>query len=132
MPAVPSALRVFESPVFPRSVFPPSPFPSFVRLPLLAAALCAGCASTDSSSAPETAAALDLGGSALVVHYGGLDAFLSDPRDAGLRGALGLLDERLVELAEELGHSAPPGTIELLCEALTAPWTLRVALDGEE
>ena len=93
------------------------------------------CASGGGTSADpawlEEAGDFDLDGSALVIHSGGWDEIFSDPRDAGLRQALALLDERLLELPGELGGGAPPpGTVEFLCEALSAPWTLRVDLDG--
>ena len=64
---------------------------------------------------------------ALVVHSAGLDALLADPRDAGLRRALALLDERLLELPDELeGFTPPPGLVEFLAESLGAPWTLEL------
>jgi general secretion pathway protein G len=79
----------------------------------------------------EDAGRIDLGASAFVVQSGGWDALFSDPRDAGLLHALGMLDERLLELPEELGgQSPPPGTIEFLHESLSVPWTLRVNLDA--
>ncbi|NOT31520.1 MAG: hypothetical protein HOP15_13820 [Planctomycetes bacterium] len=66
----------------------------------------------------------------LVIHSAGLAAMLDDPRDAGLLRALGMLDERLLELPAELGGGAPPpGSMEFLCEALSAPWTLQLDLD---
>ncbi len=78
------------------------------------------------------AGALEMDGSALVIQSGGWDVLFSDPRDAGLMRALALLDERLLELPDELGGGAPPpGTVEFLCEALSVPWTLRVDLDGQ-
>jgi general secretion pathway protein G len=106
-------------------------------LPCLIVLATSGCASTGGGTPTSAgqdwlaeAGAFDLDGSALVIHSGGWDELFSDPRDAGLRGALALLDERLLELPDELGGgSPPPGTVEFLCEALSAPWTLRVDLD---
>ncbi len=114
---------------------------------LLGVWLAAGCAgggatrTADAPSAPGTPDAPSAprgvvlpagsiaGGSALVIHSGGLDAWLVDPRDAGLRRALDLVDERLLELPAELGGGAPPpGLTEFLCEFLAAPWTLRLDL----
>lgn len=103
----------------------------------------AGCASraeahrSDASSAPASARAPASAaperladGWGLVIHSAGLDAMLDDPRDAGLLRALGMLDERLLELPAELGGGAPPpGSVEFLCEALSAPWTLLLDLD---
>jgi general secretion pathway protein G len=104
---------------------------------VLVASLAASCAAPAAEPTPadlawlDGAGTLDLGGSVLVIHSAGVDELLSDPRDAGLREALALLDERLLELPGELGRAAaPPGTIEFLCEALCASWTLRVDLDA--
>jgi general secretion pathway protein G len=101
------------------------------------AVLAAACASSGESEPsesppPDEAGAFDLGGAVFVVQSGGLDELLSDPRDAGLKRAIALLDERLLELPEELGGGAPPpGTVEFLCEAMGSPWTLRVELGGD-
>lgn len=99
---------------------------------VLAAALALGaCAAPGSAPPASPAAPPDLGGSTFVLHYGGLDSWLSDPRDAGLRRALELGDERLQEVLEDLGRPAPPpGSFEFLHAALVFPWTLRVGLDG--
>lgn len=91
----------------------------------------AACAATSATRPAPPPALPDLGGSTLIVHYGGVETLLTDPRDAGLVRALELVDERLLELLEELGRPAPPpGSFELLREALHSPWTLRLGLDG--
>jgi hypothetical protein len=65
----------------------------------------------------------------LVLHFGGLAELLDDPRDAGLARALEQLDERMVEVAAELGQGQPPpGSIELVTALVASPWTLRVDL----
>ena len=65
--------------------------------------------------------------SALVLWSAGWDAILADPRDAGLRRALGMLDERLLELWDEIDATPPPpGSVELVCEVLSSPFLLDV------
>ena len=62
---------------------------------------------------------------------GGLDALLSDPRDAGLKRALRMADARLVELQDEFSQlRLPPGGVELLLELLGSPLELAVDLDS--
>ncbi|HEX6883186.1 MAG TPA: type II secretion system protein GspG [Planctomycetota bacterium] len=101
---------------------------AFIPCAALALAACAAPSSSRSAPAPVLP---DLGGSTLIVHYGGVETLLTDPRDAGLVRVLDLVDERLLELVEELGRPAPPpGSFEILREALQSPWTLRLGLDG--
>jgi len=117
------------TPAFPR---PPRRVPAALVVPAVALAL-AACAATSGTRHAPVPALPDLGGSTLIVHYGGVDTLLTDPRDAGLVRVLDLVDERLLELLEELGRPAPPpGSFELVREALQSPWTLRLGLDGTD
>lgn len=93
--------------------------------PLCGAGVALGLA--DPSSPPQADAAASGAEPAVVVFFGGLDALLPDPRDADLRRALAMLDERLLELPAELGNAPlPPDAAELLVEVLSSPWTLAV------
>src|SRR5262245_51231288 len=113
------------------------PLPLLAVLACLATTACAAAPAsrsegTGSTSAVATAAVPSfLGGSALVIHSAGLDALLADPRDAGLRQALALVDERLAELPRELpGFAVPPGALGLAFDLVSAPFTLRADLQG--
>ena len=113
--------------------------PSLVRRALPFALLVSACASRASDVRPsaETPAAAPAPrmaeGWGLVAHSAGLDALLADPRDAGLRRALSMLDDRLLELPAEFGKPAPPpGSVELLCDLLSAPWTFQLALEARQ
>lgn len=56
----------------------------------------------------------------------GLDALLADPRDAGLRRALSMLDERLLELPAELGGELPEAAVRLLTDLFLGAHDLEV------
>lgn len=90
------------------------------------------CADASSSFAASGATNLQAGARLeedwiLAVHSGGVDRALPDPRDAGLRRALQLLDDRLLELAvEQRGFAPPPELTGLALEWLSAPWTLHL------
>jgi hypothetical protein len=60
----------------------------------------------------------------LAVHFAGLDRFLVDARDQGLRRALGMLDERLLDLPDDLGQDFPRPLGELARDLLSSPLTL--------
>lgn len=71
---------------------------------------------------------------ALTVGCAGLEALLPDPRDAGLRRAVEMLGERLVELSEEAsGNGLSLGAGRFLLELADGPleWTLP-AKDGKQ
>jgi hypothetical protein len=98
--------------------------PLFCQLAL--ALVLSGCSAPgghDDLSMSEATPRLDRGWIA-ALHFGGVDRLLPDPRDAGLLRALGMVDERLLELAAEQGKSLPEPVVDLLCELLSAPWTL--------
>ena len=69
---------------------------------------------------------------ALVVYFAGVEDLLADPRDEGLRRVFSMADARLLELPEELGvHEVPLPVIQLLCDVLGAPMSLRLdPIDG--
>jgi hypothetical protein len=60
----------------------------------------------------------------LAVHFAGLDRFLVDARDQGLLRALGMLDERLLDLPDDLGQDFPRPLGELARDLLSSPLTL--------
>lgn len=63
----------------------------------------------------------------LVLWSAGRDALLVDGRDAGLAAALGMLDTRLAELAQDVEDPAfPADTVRLVHELFTGPACLRV------
>jgi len=64
-------------------------------------------------------------GPVLRIDFAGWDAILADPRDAGLRRALSMLDDRLLELPAELGGPPiPPGVVELVLDVMSSPFSL--------
>ncbi len=66
------------------------------------------------------------------LQYTGLDSFLVDPKDAGLRKALGMADDRLLEVLREFGQDdLPPGTIELVAGLLSGPVALTLDMADE-
>lgn len=69
-------------------------------------------------------------GDVLVVHSAGLHALFPDAKDAGLQRALRMLDERLLELARELGGELPEDPARMVSEVLAQPLCLRVGLAG--
>jgi len=64
----------------------------------------------------------------IVMRFAGFDALFVDPRDEGLRRALGFVPTRLAELPEELGQPVPAEAIRLGLEVLGSPWSLRAGL----
>ncbi len=67
---------------------------------------------------------------AIVVQSGGIDALLVDKKDAGLKRALMMLDDRLLELPAELDQEdMPAGMIKTVWDQLISPMTLRFAMD---
>ncbi|MEM7308775.1 MAG: hypothetical protein AAF682_18985 [Planctomycetota bacterium] len=110
--------------------------------PLLLLTLVAACAApaagpgemTPASPVLEPAAALPRGeeptvnSAGLVLYSAGGDRLLADPRDAGLRRAVGLLDERLLELVED--QPMAPRVLSLLAALLASPASL--TLDATE
>jgi len=99
----------------------PNPFP-------LCLSLLAGCASLDSGPAPRGTVPMT-NEDVLVLYSAGCEGLPTDPRDAHLRAALELLDERLRELANEVGEDFPLPIVELACDLLRAPASLRLDLD---
>ena len=91
-----------------------------------------GLALVTSSSLPfaqEQEADQPEGKPAIAFYSAGLEQMLSDPLDQGLLKVLGLLDERIMELAEELGETAPPKTmVDLGLDLLRSPMSFRVGL----
>lgn len=67
-----------------------------------------------------------------VVQCSGLDGLIVDPRDAGLRELLGLMDARLAELPDELGDDfdLPPDALPLVARLLTSPMSMRIGRDA--
>ena len=89
--------------------------------------LCVACAG------PGAPVALDRGvepmtnDDALVLYCAGLDRLLADARDAGLRRALGMLDDRLLMLPAELGEDDFPLPVgRLVFDLLAQPMSLTV------
>ena len=66
----------------------------------------------------------------LVLETAGCDAFLVDPKDAGLRRAFHLLEQRLGEIPAELGKELPADALQVPMRLLYGPSALRVAFDG--
>lgn len=66
---------------------------------------------------------------ALLVHSGGLEALLVDPKDQGVLKALRMIDQRVLELPGEL-HQAqmPAAAMQLVIDLLTGPMTLRAGM----
>jgi hypothetical protein len=62
----------------------------------------------------------------------GCEALFVDEKDQALFAALQLLDERLLDLPQEIpGFEAPPGTLELLVRLLGSPLSLTVGQPSE-
>ncbi len=115
--------------------------PRFPRLlaPVLApglvlAVLAAGCSSTGGSgTGPSSAAARPefrpiQGEHVLYVWSAGMDAWLVDPKDAGVRQALRQLDARLMELPAELEQPEfPADAITLAAQSFMGPMSLSIA-----
>ncbi len=99
----------------------------FLPLALLAAPLAACGALSTGSDLPRGEEPMT-NDAALVVYCAGLDALLADPRDAGLRRALSMADDRLLELPEELGEEpdVPLWAFELLADTFSAPLSLQL------
>lgn len=69
----------------------------------------------------------------LSFYSAGLDAILTDPRDAGLLRALSLVDGRLAELAQEIeDFELPPDTLELVFDLIRSPIHLRLAAESPQ
>jgi hypothetical protein len=67
-----------------------------------------------------------------VFYCAGADAMFGDERDAALEEALSLLDDRLLELPEELGEGDfPAPMVELVLDMLASPMSLRVDLEDD-
>ncbi|MCA9281423.1 MAG: hypothetical protein H6812_08850 [Phycisphaeraceae bacterium] len=67
---------------------------------------------------------------AIVVQSGGIDALLVDKKDAGLKRALMMLDDRLLELPAELQEDdMPAGMIKMVWDHLISPMSLRFGMD---
>jgi len=101
---------------------------------LALAVVAAGCNSTGGSGSGPTSAAPApefrpiQGDHVLYVWSAGVDAWLVDPKDAGLRHALRQLDSRLMELPEELEDPEfPAESITLAAESLMGPMSLGIA-----
>jgi hypothetical protein len=66
---------------------------------------------------------------AIALYSAGLEQLLSDPLDQGLLQVLGMLDERIMELAEETGQEVPPKPmVDLALDLLRSPMAFRVGL----
>ncbi|HED66961.1 MAG TPA: hypothetical protein ENJ09_15575, partial [Planctomycetes bacterium] len=98
--------------------------PVSLLLPLLA-----GCASTGGPSRtggpPPRGTEPMTNEDILVVYSRGADGMLSDPRDAGLRDALELVDERVIEVAEMAGKDLPIPMLQLARDLLLSPLSFR-------
>lgn len=107
------------------------PVPILAAVPALAAGPALAAAPQDSpAGSPESPAAEPR--DALVFYSAGLDRILTDPRDAGLRAALGMLDDRLVELPGEMGASPMPGNaMRLAFDVLGQPMVLRAGVPAD-
>ncbi len=117
----------------------PVPSRSLTSRSLLASAAALGllgaCASTGGvgPGAPPIGTEPMTNDDALVIFCAGSEGMLSDPRDAGLREALALLDDRLLELPDELDlDDVPTPMLELGRDILLSPMSLRVDLDGNQ
>lgn len=92
-----------------------------------ALALVAACAGPGSAPAPPPGDVPMTNDDHLVVYSAGLDALLVDPADAGLLRALGMADERLLELVDEVGMSEVPAPlVRALLQALGSEASLQV------
>ena len=95
----------------------------------LALALAAGPLAAAPTPLPQAGAAGDV----LVLHCAGLDEILVDSRDAGLRRALGMLDDRILELIEEFADDEMASAAgELVLDLVSRPMTLRVGVPDPE
>ncbi len=98
------------------------------RLPRLFAALLILCTACAGPGRPkELARGVEpmTNEDALVLHSAGLDRLMADSRDAGLRSALGMLDDRLLELPAEFGAEDFPLPIgQLVFDTLARPMSL--------
>ena len=96
-------------------------------LPVALAFSLIGCAS--SGSAPLVGTEPMTNEDVLVIYCAGTEGMLPDERDAGLREALLLLDDRLLELPSELGlEDVTVPVFELARDLLISPMSLRVDL----
>ncbi len=65
--------------------------------------------------------------SGVVIHSGGIEALIVDPKDAGLRRALDLVERRLVELPREVpADDFPAPVAQAIWQLIANPMTLRV------
>jgi hypothetical protein len=91
---------------------------------VLALAGCTSTGSTPRGNEPMT------NQDALVIYSAGFERMFTDPRDAGLKSALTLLDDRLLDLPAELGEGAFPRPMgELARDVIASPMALRIAID---
>lgn len=66
---------------------------------------------------------------AIVIQSGGIEALLVDEKDAGLKRALMMLDERILELPAEVDDpNMPAGMIKTVWENLISPMSLRFGM----
>ena len=93
-------------------------------LPLLTLSILAPQATPASAPVASAAPAQESASTdaALEIHWAGLDAWLSDPRDRGLLSALQTADDRLVQLAGTTNWDGPPAPMmRLLFDMLDGP-----------
>lgn len=104
-----------------------SPLP----LTLLAAGWLALAPATSAQDATEAATPAPQASEARTVmsfHCAGADALFVDPRDVGLRRALSMLDDRLLELPEEVGEELPLDVMRMVFELAAAPMDFELRL----
>lgn len=66
---------------------------------------------------------------AIVIQSAGIDALLTDAKDAGLKRALMMLDDRLLELPVETGeHDMPAGMVKMVWDQLISPLSFRFGM----
>lgn len=66
---------------------------------------------------------------AIALYSGGMDQIFAHPMDQGLHRILGYLDERILELADDLGEERPPQPlVEFVMDLLRAPMSFRMGL----
>ena len=64
----------------------------------------------------------------LYLYSGGIDELLVDARDAGLKRALLMVDDRLLELPGEIGAEVPPPILRLIFDVIYSPMDLELHL----
>ena len=91
----------------------------------------AGHATATTTTRPSSGAAPARGpqADALTIYSAGLEAVLADPKDQGVLRALRMLDDRVLELPNELNQPEVPGpAIQLALDLLFSPMNLRAGM----